>query len=390
MDWSKGFSATYYMSIVDPVTWRDVDRIEIKGGEISRSESELVESADVDCVRYDQSSERYVRIWLNTKQGGGRSSHIALFTGLATSPDRDINGTLTTNKVQCYSVLKPAKDVLLQRGWYAPAGMSGAFIVKDLLSIIPAPVKIEGSAPNLAQAVIAENGESHLSMAWKVLNAINWRIRIEGDGTVVLCSQADSVSAIFDPLSNDVIEPQITVEYDWYGCPNVFRAVMDDISAVARDDDPDSPLSTVSRGREIWMEETDCDLNVGETISQYAHRRLNEEQSIAMKVSYDRRFIPSVRVGDLIGLRIPAHKITGTFIVESHTVEIGHGARTSEDVRRVSNEIKILNKVDDIWIDTSDWHELIDELSNTLIDELGNVLIDYQEQTIHGHGVSAG
>ena len=338
MDWSKGFSATYYMSIVDPVTWRDVDRIEIKGGEISRSESELVESADVDCVRYDQSSERYVRIWLNTKQGGGRSSHIALFTGLATSPNRDINGTLIANKVQCYSVLKPAKDVLLQRGWYAPAGMSGAFIVKDLLSIIPAPVKIEGSAPNLAQAVIAENGESHLSMAWKVLNAINWRIRIEGDGTVVLCSQADSVSAIFDPLSNDVIEPQITVEYDWYGCPNVFRAVMDDISAVARDDDPDSPLSTVSRGREIWMEETDCDLNTGETISQYAHRRLKEEQSIAMKVSYDRRFIPSVRVGDLIGLRIPAHKITGTFIVESHTVEIGHGARTSEDVRRVSNE----------------------------------------------------
>ena len=51
MDWSKGFSATYYMSIVDPVTWRDVDRIEIKGGEISRSESELVESADVDGVR---------------------------------------------------------------------------------------------------------------------------------------------------------------------------------------------------------------------------------------------------------------------------------------------------------------------------------------------------
>ena len=117
MDWSKGFSATYYMSIVDPVTWRDVDRIEIKGGEISRSESELVESADVDCVRYDQSSERYVRIWLNTRQEGGRSSHIALFTGLATSPNRDINGILTTNKVQCYSVLKPAKDVLLQRGW---------------------------------------------------------------------------------------------------------------------------------------------------------------------------------------------------------------------------------------------------------------------------------
>lgn len=375
MDWSKSFSASYYMSIVDPITWRDVDRININGGEISRSESELMESADVDCVRYDQSSERYVRIWLNTRQEGS-SSHTALFTGLATSPDRDINGTLVTNKVQCYSVLKPAKDVLLQRGWYAPAGVSGALIVKDLLSIIPAPIRIEGDAPDLAQAVIAEDGESHLSMAWKVLNAINWRIRIEGDGTVVLCSQADSVSTIFDPLSNDIIEPQITVEYDWYECPNVFRAVMDDISAVARDDDPNSPLSTVSRGREIWMEETDCDLNVGETISQYAHRRLKEEQSIAMKVSYDRRFIPDIRTGDLVGLKLPAQGIIGTFIVESHTVEIGRGARTSEDIRKISDEIKILNKYGDNWIDTRDWYELVDENNFVLLDEMGRALVD--------------
>lgn len=343
MDWSKGFSATYYMSIVDPVTWRDVDVINITGGEISRSESELMESADVNCIRYNQNVERYVRLWMNTNQQGGGSSHVALFTGLATSPDKNVNGTLITNKVQCYSVLKPAKDVLLQRGWYAPAGVSGAVIARDLLSIIPAPIRVEGEAPDLAQAIIAEDGENHLSMSWKILNAINWRIKIEGDGTVVLCAKPSDIRVIFDSLSNDVIEPQISVEHDWFECPNVFRAVMDDVSAVARDDDINSPLSTINRGREIWVEETDCDLNVGETISQYAHRRLREEQSIAMKVSYDRRYIPEVQVGDLVGIRLPAQGVIGTFIVESHTVELGHGARTSEDVRKISNDIKISN-----------------------------------------------
>lgn len=376
MDWSKGFSASYYMSIVDPVTWRDVGVIGIKGGEISRSDSELMESADVDCIKYSQDREIYVRLWLNTRQEGGGSSHTALFTGLATSPDRDIDGTRELNKVQCYSVLKPAKDILLQRGWYAPAGVSGALIAKDLLSVIPAPVKVEGEAPDLAQAVIAEDGESNLSMMWKVLNAINWRIRIEGDGTVVICSKADSISTLLDSTNFDIVEPQIQAEYDWYECPNVFRAVMDDISAVARDDDPDSPLSTVSRGREIWMEETDCDINVGETISEYAYRRLKEEQSVAMKVSYKRRFLPSIQAGDMIGLKFPAQKIVGTFLIESHTVELGHGARTSEDVRKISDEIKVLSNYGSNWIDIRDWYELIDELNNALIDELGNVLID--------------
>lgn len=341
MDWTKGFSATYQMSIVDPVTWRDIDEIQIKGGEISRTESELMESADVDCVAYDNSVERYIRIWLNTRQEGGGSSHTALFTGLATSPDDDIDGVLITNRAQCYSVLKPARDVYLDRGWFAPANVSGSDIVKDLLSVIPAPVRVEGEAPNLAQYIVAEEGEKRLSMAWKVLNAINWRLRIEGDGTVVICQKADSISAMFDTMDFDVIEPAMTVNFDWFSCPNVFRAISGDSYAIARDDDENSIMSTVRRGREVWDEESDCALNAGETLQQYAERRLKEEQSVSMKVSYDRRFNPDVLVGDLVGIKLPAQKINGTFIVESHTIELGGGARTSENVRKISDKILI-------------------------------------------------
>ena len=132
-----------------------------------------------------------------------------------------------------------------------------------------------------------------------------------------------------------MIEPSIAVEYDWYSCPNVFRAVQDDLSAVARDDDPDSPLSTVSRGREIWAEETSCDFNTGESIAEYAVRRLKELQSIAVTASYERRYHPDVLAGDVIRLRYPAQGLDGLYKVTSQSIELGYGAKTSEEVKGV-------------------------------------------------------
>ena len=43
MDWSKGYSASYYAARVDPVTWRDVERFEITGGSIKRGVDALRE-----------------------------------------------------------------------------------------------------------------------------------------------------------------------------------------------------------------------------------------------------------------------------------------------------------------------------------------------------------
>ena len=63
---------------------------------------------------------------------------------------------------------------------------------------------------------------------------------------------AQEPSARFDPIDNDMIEPRIKVTADWYSCPNVLMAVAGDVTGIARDDDPDSPLSTVARGREVW------------------------------------------------------------------------------------------------------------------------------------------
>lgn len=335
MNWAKGFEATYYMTLVDRDTWKDTERIEITGGSVSRSDSNLIESADIDCVSYER-GEQWVRLWLDARQDGADASHVALFTGLATSPAVSINGMVRQNSLECYSVLKPADDVPLSRGYFVGGGTNVPDLIKqELLSDSPAPVLIDGEAPPLAKTLLAENGESKLSMAGKLLTAINWRFRISGDGTIHICPKDNTIVASFDAFDNDVVEPQITVEQDWYACPNVFQAIIDGVAYTARDDNPNSVLSTVSRGREIWVTEENPTLNSGETATQYVNRRLREEQTAIMKVSYNRRFYPDVTIGDCVKMNYPAQKVTGTFRISSSSFSLSYGATVSEDANQI-------------------------------------------------------
>ena len=375
MDWSKGYSATYYMTRVDPITWRDIGRVNLTGGTISREPDGLMESADIECVGYED-GEQWVRVYLDARQTGS-GTHEPLFTGLATSPDDEIDGTRVDNKLECYSVLKPAEDVLLLRGWYAGRGANGATVVRQLLSVSPAPIVCETGAPLLSESIIAEAGESRLSMAHKVMQAIDWRIRIDGDGTVHIEPKPTETSAVLDPLTNDVIEPGIKVSNDWYGCPNVFLAIEDDLTAIARDDSPDSALSTVNRGREVWMCEDGCDLADNETIAEYANRRLREEQQYEQTASYDRRYLPDVRPGDLIRMRYPSQGLDGVYQVSSQKIDLGYAARTSEEV--IGAVKRTLEKKKQTPVDTHLYGIGTETANECLCDEDGNPLCAYVE-----------
>lgn len=331
MEWNKGFSASYYASEVDIRTWRDAGRFEITGGSISRTDDGLRNSADISCVNYSRDREVWVRVLMNVSQDGSAPDHVALFTGLASAPDRDIHGTLITNSVRCNSVLKPCEDVLLPRGWYAPAGTKAEFVISNLLETTPAPVEFEGDTPNLKDSIVAEEGENHLTMTEKILVAIGWRMQILGDGTILCRPKATSDAMIFSPIDNDSIETELTDSYDWFSVPNVIRATTETNSVVYKDES-NSIVSVPSRGREIWFEETDCNLNDGESLESYAMRRLREEQNVNRTVSYTRRYHPDLYPSDRIELRYPTLGITGSFYIKSQSISIGYGAPVSEEV----------------------------------------------------------
>lgn len=330
MDWTKGFSAAYYVSIVDPTTWKDTERLEITSGSISFTNEGLRSASDFECTEYDSDRELWVRIWLDARQEG-ESGHVPLFTGLASAPDRDINGRSESMKIQCCSVLQPAQDVLLMRGWYAPKNIRASIIIEDLLKVTPAPIEIEGTTPRLYEPIVAEEGENHLTMTDKILTAIGWRMSIKGDGSILIRPMPADAVAIFDPMVNDVIETKLSESYDWQTAPNVIRASTEARSVIIKDES-DSILSVPSRGREIWIEESDVNLNDGESLEGYAERRLKEEQNINRTVSYTRIYNPDILVTDLVDLRYPAQNIDGQFRIESQNITLGYGASVSEEV----------------------------------------------------------
>lgn len=337
MDWDHGFSSSIYATFVDPDTWRDQTRFEITGGSIKRSIDDLREAADLNCTSsYTETSEKWIRVWLDAKQPGS-SSHTPLFTGLAISPGKSINGIIETKQLQCYSVLKPAQDILLQRGWYAPAGIDSGFIIKKLLSVTPAPIEIDPDAPKLTDPIISMDGDTNLSMALLIADVVQWQIKLGGDGVIHVTPLPKTPTSVkrFDAFSYDVIESNLSMNYDWYNCPNVFRAIVGNTVAIARDDNPDSIFSTVSRGREVWAEENGYALNDKETIAEYANRRLRELQTIYLEMSYSRRFDPDVNVLDIVDINYPAQSIQGTFIVTSQSISLGTNINISEEVRAI-------------------------------------------------------
>ena len=335
MDWNKGFSAIYELKKIDPVSWLDTGSFDLTGGNISKTDDNLQESATIQMR--ENPRECWLRVYLKAKQGQS-GARIPLFTGLASTPQRELDGRRESFQTVCYSVLKPPDDVLVTPGYYVPVGAEGARVAAQLLRVGPAPVSFIEGGPNLIEPIVAEEDDTHLSIVQQIVKAIGWRIRIRGDGSISIEPFAAEDSIQLDTMENDSIELRITDSQDWYSVPNCYRVSTGSMYAVARDDDPESPLSTVSRKKtrggtgEIWTSESSVTLGSGESLAEYAMRKLQEAQAPARKINYTRRFQPDVTVGDLVRLHLPGQGIDGSFRVSKQNIELGHGARTQEEV----------------------------------------------------------
>lgn len=330
VNWSEGFSATYYATIVDPDTWADMRELPVISGNITRkANSDLIESADM-VVTEDVNMDAWVRVYLIAQQGDEKE-RTPLFTGIASSPSRNIEGNFEKRSLTCYSVLKVAQDIMLPLGWFAPGRTSGGELIKLLLSDLPCPVELDEGSPSIISSFVAGDSDSKLSIAKEIADAINWQIKINGDGSVRICPKPLTISGTFDNIENDIIETSVEDSRDIFSVPNVLRVTLNGSAATARDDDPDSMYSTVNRGREVWKTES-AKLAAGESLGEYAFKRLKELQNPARTLDYTRRFQPEVNVNDLVSIVYPKQKIGEVFRVTSQSISLSHGAPVKEEV----------------------------------------------------------
>lgn len=335
MNWNHGFTYKNYGKIVDPNSWADRDMFNIPAGTVSKRSDDVRESASLTVLDFQPTGEQWIRIYMDISQDND-SYHVPLFTGIATTPSYDINGSVSSAKLECYSSLKPLEDVVLPRGWYARAYRKTSRILDELFAPTPAPVEYEEDLPVLEKHLISEDNESHLSMLDKLAEALDLTIRIGGDGRIRVEKTNYTPRAVFAPTDFDIIEPQYSKKNDWYECPNVVMVISDELMAIARDDNEDSSLSVQNRGREIWYVEDNVDPNKDETLAEYAKRILGKKQMAVETLSYKRRFIPDLQIGDCIRMRYP--DFAGIYRIVSQQYDMD--GSVSEEVARLYEQTR--------------------------------------------------
>ena len=124
---------------------------------------------------------------------------------------------------------------------------------------------------------------------------------------------------------------------DLYVVPNVVEVVYSTSAgcyyARAVNDNPNSPISTVSRGREIVYREMNPSLNGSPTENQtmeYAERLLKEMSTLECTVTYSHGYCP-VRLGDCVRLNYTRSGITGVKAkVISQSIDCGTSCKVTE------------------------------------------------------------
>ena len=159
---------------------------------------------------------------------------------------------------------------------------------------------------------MADPNDTWLSFLTDLIANAKYNFDLDEMGRILFSPRQDTASLqpvwTFDDGNSSILYPDMSMDHDLYGIPNVVEVIYSSGSnsyyAKVINDDPNSPTSTVSRGREIVYRVTDPDVIGDPTqnqIQEYAERLLRELSSLEYTVTYTHGYCP-VRVGDCVRL----------------------------------------------------------------------------------------
>lgn len=311
-DWTKTMQQTFEYYVVDPGTWRDVRKIEgVLDSTINRDLSlETLGSASITTT--ESIGECYIRIYLITIQNGLREKH-PLGTFLVQSPSYSFDGKTKNMTLDAYTPLLELKENP------TPLGYS---ILKDenILDVaygivreqVRAPVVKTSKDDTLNYNFVANIDDTWVTFIRDLLANADYSLALDEIGRIYFEPEQETMSLqprwTYDDSNSSILYPELTVDRDLYGIPNVVEVVYSNGTECfigrAVNDDPSSPTSTINRGREITHRESNPNLlgNPNQKrIQEYAEKILKELSSLEYTVTYTHGYCP-VRIGDCVRL----------------------------------------------------------------------------------------
>lgn len=319
-DWLSSMQQTFEYYVVDPNTWKDVKLLDnVKSSTINRdAEAATLGSATIDVT--ESVGECYIRIYLITIQNGVKEKH-PLGTFLVQTPSVSFNGKIRDVSMDAYTPLIELKESMPPIGYSLLKGENiMEWVYKLTQEHTRAPVVPTTCSTNLYFDFVAETEENYLTFNSALMTNAKYKYDLDEMGRVLFAPEQDTASLqpvwTYDDSNSSILLPEITVDNDLYGIPNVVEVVYSDGNsyyyAKAVNDDPNSPISTISRGREIVYRVTDPSL-VGDPtenqIDEYAKQLLRELSSLECTITYTHGYCP-VRVGDCVRINYAKAGIT--------------------------------------------------------------------------------
>ena len=348
IDWTRGYSSTWALYEVDVGTWADGPQVTGDGvfGVVSASierdntgDAPELESASVELTEEVGTDfrERHLRLVMYVRQDG-EVERTDVATLLFVSTNGNTERGMHSRTLNGRSVLHPAATTKtwFAYGPYVPAGSDGAAEVGKMLSAsILAPVTVDGSF-ELADAYVFDKSESVLVSAWSVLNAGGFRIRVDGRGRVTITQKPteDDIALRMEDEMIRLLIPGISDDLELGEVPNVYVAEEGTLTAIATNDDAESPVSTTFRGYSVQEYDNNVVRIGGESLDAYASRKLSELSVVADAREWEREWFPDVAVGDAIRANIPSEGLVGTYQIRRQSLNCGAGIVVTEHAER--------------------------------------------------------
>ena len=320
-DWTKSMQQTFEYYIVNPATWKDVRRINnVKSGSITRDLGvETLGSATFDIE--EPLGECYIRVYLITIQNGAKDKY-PLGTYLIQTPSSKFDGKNKIVSVDAYTPLLELKENPPPIGYSV---LKDTNIMETAYKItkeqVRAPVVAAACTETLFSDFVANTDDTWMTFLNDLIANAKYTFALDELGRILFSPKQDMASLqpvwTFDDSNSSILYPEINMDYDLYGIPNVVEVIYssDDRCYYSRvvNDDSNSPTSTVSRGREIIHRVTEPILYgnpTDEQVNEYAVRLLRSLSSIEYTVSYSHGYCP-VKIGDCVRLNYSKAGLNG-------------------------------------------------------------------------------
>lgn len=319
-DWTKSMQQKFEYYTVDPGTWKDVSMINnVKSCTISRdADADTLGSATIDTT--ESIGECYIRVYLVTIQNGVTEKH-PLGTFLVQTPSSNFNGKVREVSMDAYTPLIELKENQPPLGYSLLKNeniMSSAYqIVRDN---VRAPVVEAKCTETLFNDFVSDPSEKWVSFVTDLIANAKYVLDLDEMGRVLFSPKQETTSLqpiwTYNDDNSSILYPDVSMNHDLYGIPNVVEVIYssggDSYYARVVNNDPNSPISTVNRGREIIHRVTDPDLGnpTANMINEYAERLLRELSTLEYTITYTHGYCP-VRLGDCVRLNYTRAGLSG-------------------------------------------------------------------------------